>query len=156
MTTTATTPNQFLIRGAQVFDGTSQQLIDGKDVLVRDGKIAGFARGITAEDGVVTLDADGRTLMPGLVDAHYHSMFNFWPISKVLNSDFGLLCIVASQMARETLLRGFTTVTCDCRQSVPNSRMTHPQGTALRRDSSTIRREVRDKRRSRAVGRPGS
>lgn len=110
MTTTATTPNQCLIRGAQVFDGTSQQLIDGKDVLVRDGKIAGFARGITAEDGVVTLDADGRTLMPGLIDAHYHSMFNFWPISKVLNSDFGLLCIVASQMARETLLRGFTTV----------------------------------------------
>ena len=81
MTTAATTPTGFLIRGSLVFDGTSERLIEGKDVLVRDGRIAGFASGITAGDGVVTLDADGRTLMPGLIDAHYHSMLNFWPIS---------------------------------------------------------------------------
>ena len=110
MTPAATPSGQFLIRGARVFDGTSERLIEGKDVLVRDGKIAGFASGITAGNGVVTLDADGRTLMPGLIDAHYHSMFNFWPVSKVLSSDFGLLCIAASTVARETLLRGFTTV----------------------------------------------
>ena len=48
--------------------------------------------------------------MPGLTDAHWHSMFNFWPISKVMTADFGLLSIAASKAARETLMRGFTTV----------------------------------------------
>jgi imidazolonepropionase-like amidohydrolase len=36
-------------------------------------------------------------------------MFNFWPVSKFINSDFGLLSIAASQAATETLMRGFTT-----------------------------------------------
>ncbi|MCA9452308.1 MAG: amidohydrolase family protein, partial [Nitrospira sp.] len=56
------------------------------------------------------IDGSGRTLMPGLTDAHWHSMFNFWPISKVMTADFGLLSIAASKAARETLMRGFTTV----------------------------------------------
>ena len=37
-------------------------------------------------------------------------MFNFWPISKFMTADFGLLSIAASKAARETLMRGFTTV----------------------------------------------
>jgi imidazolonepropionase-like amidohydrolase len=37
-------------------------------------------------------------------------MFNFWPISKVLSADFGLLSIAASKAAGDTLQRGFTTV----------------------------------------------
>jgi len=37
-------------------------------------------------------------------------MFNFWPISRVLNADFGLLSIAAGKAAEETLMRGFTTV----------------------------------------------
>lgn len=103
-------PGGLLFRGARVFDGTSTKLIEGKDVLVRDGKIAAFGEGIAAEAGVATVDVDGRTLMPGLIDAHYHSMFSFWPVSKVLSSDFGHLSIAAARAAQETLLRGFTAV----------------------------------------------
>lgn len=56
------------------------------------------------------IDAKGKVLMPGLIDAHWHSVLNFWPISKVLNADFGLLSIAASKAAGDTLRRGFSTV----------------------------------------------
>jgi len=48
--------------------------------------------------------------MPGLIDAHWHTMFNFWPISKVMGANFGALSIAAAKHSGEQLLRGFTTV----------------------------------------------
>ncbi len=50
---------------------------------------------IKKEVKVNVIDGQGRTLMPGLIDAHWHTMFNFWPVSKVLNADLGYLSIVA-------------------------------------------------------------
>ncbi len=99
-----------LIRNAQVFDGENEQLQQGMDVLVDGERIAKVGSSVHAPSGATVLDADGRTLMPGLIDAHYHSMFNFWPVSKTLSSDLGLLSIAAAKGARETLLRGFTSV----------------------------------------------
>lgn len=99
-----------LFSNASVFDGRHEDLTDGTSVLVEGTKITKIAKGVAPPAGATTIDAGGRVLMPGLIDAHYHSVFNFWPVSKVMNSDFGLLSIAASKMARETLLRGFTTV----------------------------------------------
>jgi len=41
------------------------------NVLVRDGRIAAIGRDV-AEPGARTLDAGGRTLIPGLIDVHIH------------------------------------------------------------------------------------
>ena len=60
-----------LIRGATVLTVTNGTLAD-TDVLVRDGKIAEIGTGLDAPRGVRTIDADGRFLMPGIVDAHSH------------------------------------------------------------------------------------
>ncbi len=65
---------------------------------------------IKKEVKVKVIDGQGRTLMPGLIDAHWHTMFNFWPVSKVMSSDLGYLSIAASTYAPDTLMRGFTTV----------------------------------------------
>ncbi len=105
-----TQSSELIIRGALVFDGVNEQLVEGKDVHIVDGKIASFDANPAVDASVPVIDASGRTLMPGLIDAHYHSMFNFWPISRVMNADFGLLSIAAAKAAGETLLRGFTTV----------------------------------------------
>jgi len=99
-----------LITNARIFDGEHEKLAEGMNVLIEGNKIARIAKSIPAPEGATVIDAKGRTLMPGLIDAHWHSMLNFWPISKVLGSDFGYLSIAASRAAEATLMRGFTTV----------------------------------------------
>ena len=115
---------ELLIRGAKVFDGVNERLIEDKNVLIRDGRIVSFDRDAAVGSSGEVIEADGRTLMPGLIDAHYHSMFNFWPISRVMNADFGLLSIAAAKAAGETLLRGFTTVRDVGGNSFPVARAT--------------------------------
>jgi len=116
--------SKVLITNANVFDGANEQLATGMSVLVEGDKIAKIAKSIPAPAGATVIDAKGKVLMPGLTDAHWHSMFNFWPISKVMNADFGLLSIAASKAARETLMRGFTTVRDVGGNSFPVSRAT--------------------------------
>ncbi len=66
----ATMPSgSFVIRDARVFDGV--RVIDATDVVVRDGRIAQVGRGL-APAGIPVVDGHGRTLLPGLIDAHVH------------------------------------------------------------------------------------
>ena len=65
---------------------------------------------VVQTDNVTMIDGGGRTLMPGLIDAHWHTMLNFWPMSRVMAANFGYLSIAAANASRDTLLRGFTTV----------------------------------------------
>lgn len=60
-----------VFRNARVFDGT--RVIAGQDVLVRGGRIAAIGKGVKAPDGVEVIDATGKTLLPGLIDAHTHA-----------------------------------------------------------------------------------
>ena len=53
-----------------MFDGT--RVIAQSDVLVRDGRIAAVAPGIGVPEGAQVIDASGKTLLPGLIDAHAH------------------------------------------------------------------------------------
>jgi len=59
-----------VFRNARVFDGTS--VLVGTDVLVEDGKIAAVGKRLRVPDGTEIIDASGRTLLPGLIDAHTH------------------------------------------------------------------------------------
>jgi imidazolonepropionase-like amidohydrolase len=61
------------LTGARLFDGTGAPPRDGAGVLVQDGVIAGLGHaGDGPPDGARVIDVDGRTLMPGLIDAHAH------------------------------------------------------------------------------------
>jgi imidazolonepropionase-like amidohydrolase len=63
-------PDGLLIRGAKLFDG--HRFRPPGCLLVRDGRVAALAERLTPPAGVPVLDARGRTLLPGLVDAHVH------------------------------------------------------------------------------------
>ncbi|UCF94554.1 MAG: amidohydrolase family protein [Desulfobacterales bacterium] len=65
---------------------------------------------VKKEVKVNVIDGKGRTLMPGLIDAHWHVLFNSVPIPELLSSDFAHLTIVGMKSAEGTLMRGFTTV----------------------------------------------
>lgn len=49
-------------------------------------------------------------MMPGLIDAHVHTIFAALPISTLLTADIGFIFLAASAEAERTLMRGFTTV----------------------------------------------
>ncbi|WP_226629729.1 metal-dependent hydrolase family protein [Alloyangia pacifica] len=98
-----------LIRGSNIFDGSSAELTAGMDVLIESGLVTGIGPNLSAT-GAEVIDADGRTLMPGLIDMHWHALMATSTINVVLNSDPSYITLVAAETNRDALMRGFTTV----------------------------------------------
>jgi len=69
-TSPSTAPSTQLIRDVRVFDG--ERVLEHQDVLIENGKIGRVSKtGIPAANAEV-IDGKGRTLLPGLIDAHVH------------------------------------------------------------------------------------
>jgi len=82
-------------------------------VLVRGNKIERISSSPIATDrqaDTVVIDGGGRTLMPGLIDMHWHAMLVRPTLQQLLTADVGYLNLVAGAEATDTLMRGFTTV----------------------------------------------
>lgn len=60
-----------LIRNATVVTITGEDLAE-TDILIRDGIITQIGKGLKAPSGVRVIDATGKTVMPGIIDAHSH------------------------------------------------------------------------------------
>lgn len=60
-----------LIKNATVITATKGTL-ENSDLLVQDGIIKQIGKNIAAPAGVQTIDATGKYLMPGIIDAHSH------------------------------------------------------------------------------------
>ena len=60
-----------LIKNATVLTVTKGNL-ESSDVLVQNGIITQLGKNLTAPAGVNTIDATGKYLMPGIIDAHSH------------------------------------------------------------------------------------
>lgn len=102
--------SRILFENVRVFDGLSGDLSPASSVLVHGNVIEKVSRDKIAADGARVIDGGGRTLMPGLIDMHWHSMFVGVPIAVAMTQDPTYLNIVAGVEARKTLMRGFTTV----------------------------------------------
>jgi imidazolonepropionase-like amidohydrolase len=97
----------------RIFDGTSDALSAATNVLVRGNTIEKISREPIATDPAAntrTIAGEGRTLMPGLIDMHWHSMLVRPTPAELLTGDVGHLNLQAGAEATATLLRGFTTV----------------------------------------------
>jgi imidazolonepropionase-like amidohydrolase len=103
-------PSVTLFKNVRVFDGKSDKLTASTSVLVVGNKIDKIGRDIDAPDDAAVIDASGRTLMPGLIDAHWHTMLVRPTPTEALTWDVGYANLVASAEATDTLMRGFTTV----------------------------------------------
>ncbi len=104
-----TAPNRILITNARVFDGKSDALVDGMNVLVEGNKIAKISKSSISASGATVIDARGRVLMPGLIDCHLHLTAQM-PFGELRGSDDQWVAFVAEQQAKVELMHGFTTV----------------------------------------------
>lgn len=100
-----------LLQNVQVFDGRSAVLSGPRHVLVRGDIIERIsAEPIAVPPDATVVDGQGRTLMPGLIDSHWHTMLAAPSMALTLDGDLGYLTLLAAAEARATLMRGFTTV----------------------------------------------
>jgi imidazolonepropionase-like amidohydrolase len=103
-------PSATLFKDVKVFDGKSDKLTASTSVLVVGNKIEKIGGDIAAPEKATVIDAEGRTLMPGLIDAHWHAMLVRPTPAEAVTWDAGYANLVAGAEATDTLLRGFTTV----------------------------------------------
>ncbi|WP_166745756.1 metal-dependent hydrolase family protein [Sphingomonas naasensis] len=100
-----------LFQNVRVFDGKSATLSAPSNVLVRGNRIERISTSpIAADAGARVIDGGGRTLMPGLIDAHWHAMFIRPTPAEMLSSPPAHTNFLAGAEATDTLMRGFTTV----------------------------------------------
>jgi imidazolonepropionase-like amidohydrolase len=104
------------LTNARIFDGTSAPVREGAAVLVEDGRIAAIAgAGEAVPEGARVIDCEGRTLMPGLIDAHQHATAGSRSWCKSANeagAEYiwpGARAHVVAQVFRELLRMGITT-----------------------------------------------
>ena len=98
-----------LFENVRIFDGVSAELSAPSNVLVKGNVIESISTAPIAAEGATVIAGDGRTLMPGLIDAHWHAMLASAPVTELLGEP-GYGALVAGREATDTLMRGFTTV----------------------------------------------
>ena len=100
-----------LFENVRVFDGSGPELTAPVNVLVRDRLIERISpETIEPEPGATVIDGAGGTLMPGLIDAHWHAMLVRPTPAESIHGDIGFNNLIAGAEATDTLMRGFTTV----------------------------------------------
>lgn len=103
-------PTQVLFKNVNIFDGTSEKLIKGKDVLVEDNLIKKVGKGLKAGAGATVIDGGGRTLMPGLIEGHGHLQMNGNSLADIENNrNWEELAVRSTVNAKAALMSGFTT-----------------------------------------------
>src|SRR5215475_11193 len=101
-----------LFFNVRIFDGKSDKSAPS-NVLVRGNVIEKISDKPIPTDrraDTTLIDGGGRTLMPGLIDAHWHAMLATTPLNVLMTVDDGYLNLLAGREAEKTLMRGFTTI----------------------------------------------
>jgi imidazolonepropionase-like amidohydrolase len=102
-----------LFENVRIFDGKSPAVSASMNVLVRGNTIEKISKDpIPVDRSADTriIAGGGRTLMPGLIDNHWHAMLVRPAVATLMTADIGYLNLMAGAEATDTLMRGFTTV----------------------------------------------
>lgn len=103
-------PQPIVLRNVNIFDGVNGKLVQGRDVLIEGRLIKSLVAAKSKVENAREIDCGGRTLMPGMIDAHWHTVLAGVPQLVAVTADVPYVHLVAAQEAERTVLRGFTTV----------------------------------------------
>ncbi len=108
----STAQKSTLITNVTIFNGKENKTIQGH-ILIEGNlitKISATPIATNKSANTTIIDGKSRFLMPGLIDAHAHTMMDAIPMNVAMLSDAGYLNLYAAQSAEKQLMRGFTTV----------------------------------------------
>lgn len=95
----------------RIFDGRSKRLIEGHRVVVEGNMIKNVEPvSVALAPHTDVIDCGGRTLMPGLIDAHWHVMLAPLTMKDFMTADAAYITLACAKEAEATLMRGFTSV----------------------------------------------
>jgi len=106
----AQTPTKVLIKNVSIFNGTSEKLITGKDVVLVGNKIDKLIPSGSGGDNYdQVIDGNGGYLTPGLIDVHSHAIFGASE-ETFFNGGASYVQLYAAMKMGEMLMRGVTTI----------------------------------------------
>ena len=107
----AQTPGRpILLTNLRYFDGSTLAMQEGRDILIEGGRIAALPPAGQGPQEAERIDCGGRAVIPGLIDAHWHSTLVAVTQLQAMAGDIGFVHLMAGREAGATLRRGFTTV----------------------------------------------
>lgn len=99
-----------ILRNCAVFDGFSEEAVPGQSVLVENNRIVAVSEKPLSSATATVIDLGGRTLLPGLIDAHVHVFAISLAASRNETVPLTLMTARATPRIKAMLDRGFTTV----------------------------------------------
>ncbi|QXC52884.1 amidohydrolase family protein (plasmid) [Agrobacterium salinitolerans] len=105
-----TPPRPVLLTNLRLFDGENLKIREDVDILIDGGRIFALPAKGQGPTDAERIDCGGRTVIPGLIDAHWHSTLAAVTQTTAMTGDIGYVHMVAAKEAGATLMRGFTTV----------------------------------------------
>src|ERR1700745_3899028 len=99
-----------IFANCSVLDGTQKERREDHHVLVEGERIREVSDRPILSAGAETIDLQGRTLMPGLIDAHVHVLAVDAALAGLSDRPVTLLTLQAAKVLEGMLQRGFTTI----------------------------------------------
>jgi imidazolonepropionase-like amidohydrolase len=100
----------YLFSGGRLLDPRKDELQDGISVLVENGAVKEVSDRSISSPTALPIDLRGRTVMPGLIDAHIHIVLTEVNLRLLADVPLTLLAAKGSVAMRAMLHRGFTTL----------------------------------------------
>jgi imidazolonepropionase-like amidohydrolase len=102
--------SSFLFTGGRFLDPDRTELIDGIEVLVEADRVKQASDRPIRSASATRIDLAGKTLMPGLIDAHVHVIAAMVDIGANAAQPSSLATLRSARVMHGMLMRGFTTV----------------------------------------------
>ncbi len=91
------TPDLVLIRNATIWTQEADGILENADLLIKDGRIAAIGSDLKTPGDALVIDATGKHVTPGIIDAHSHSA------TEDMNINEGVYSVSAEVRVRDIL-----------------------------------------------------
>jgi len=99
-----------ILKNCTIFDGSSEDLIEGGSIVIENDRIKELSTTGARAGGAEVVDLNGRFVMPGLLDLHFHAYGINFDMATLDQMPVPQKVAHASRLLRGALHRGYTTV----------------------------------------------